>query len=50
MDDRQQATIRDTLKMAITLGWLNQTDAFDDVAEMLSKVLGGKRPNLRAVQ
>ncbi len=48
--DRRQATFRDFLKLAITLGWLDQADAFDDVAELLSKALGGKKPNLRAVQ
>lgn len=48
-DDRRQATIRDFLKLAITMGWFSQKDAFDDVGDLLANALGYTKPKLRAV-
>jgi hypothetical protein len=48
-DDRRQAAFRDFLKLAITLGWLDQADAFDDVGNLLAETLGYTKPKLRAV-
>jgi uncharacterized protein YpuA (DUF1002 family) len=47
--DQQQAALRDFLKCAITMGWLSQRDAFDDVGELLATALGLAKPKLRAV-